>query len=163
VDERNSTLVQKVAQLLYHEARLLDERRFAEWLALFTEDARYWCPVDDADADPQRNVSIFFDDASRMAERVFRLEQGPAFAQDPPSRTRRLITNVQCEVQAGEGAPLVAHSNFMLATVRRDRQDVWVGHYEHHLRAVEGSWRFSLKKISLVNGGAPLGTLAFLL
>jgi benzoate/toluate 1,2-dioxygenase subunit beta len=155
-----AALVYEVEQLLFHEARLLDERRFSEWLQLFTEDARYWCPAED-NADPLRQVSIFFDDAARMAERVFRLEQGPAFAQDPPSKTRRIIGNVQCEQR--DGGLVAANSNFMLAAVRRDRQDVWVGHYEHHLRKVADNWRFALKKVSLINSGAPLGTLAFLL
>jgi benzoate/toluate 1,2-dioxygenase subunit beta len=161
VNDRNPALVHEIEQLLFHEAQLLDERRFSEWLQLFTEDARYWCPAED-NADPLRQVSIFYDDAARMAERVFRLEQGPAFAQDPPSKTRRLITNVQC-AQSDEDGLVIAHSNFMLAAVRRDRQDVWVGHYEHRLRTVGNTWRVALKKVSLINSGAPLGTLAFLL
>lgn len=153
----------EIAQLLYREARLLDERRYEEWLALFTHDARYWCPSGDDNADPLRQVSIIFDDAARMAERVFRLEHGPAFAQDPPSRTRRLIANVECEGGDGEKAPLVVRSNFLLVAVRRDQQDVWAGHNEHHLRKEAGAWRFALKKVSLVNNAAPLGNLAFLL
>jgi ethylbenzene dioxygenase beta subunit len=35
-------LIREVEQFLYREARLLDERRFHEWLALFTDDVRYW-------------------------------------------------------------------------------------------------------------------------
>jgi 3-phenylpropionate/cinnamic acid dioxygenase small subunit len=31
-----------VTRFLYREARLLDERRFREWLALLTDDLRYW-------------------------------------------------------------------------------------------------------------------------
>jgi 3-phenylpropionate/cinnamic acid dioxygenase small subunit len=155
-------LTHDVAQLLYHEARLLDERRFAEWLSLFTEDARYWCPCENA-ADPLRDVSVFFDDAARMAERVFRLENGPAFAQDPPSKTRRLITNIQCEADGDATHALIARSNFIIGSFRRDHQDVWIGEYEHHLRRVDDNLRISFKKVSLINSGAPLNSLAFLL
>jgi len=154
--------IRHVEQFLFHEARLLDERRFEEWLALFTADARYWCPCDDA-ADPLRQVSIFFDDAARMRERVFRLEQGPAFAQDPPSKTRRLLSNIECRNEADADGQLLVRSNFMIAAVRRNQQDLWVGQYEHLLRTVDGVFKIARKKISLVNGAIPLPTIAFLL
>ena len=38
-------LIREVEQFLYHEARLLDERRLHEWLDLLTDDVRYWMPV----------------------------------------------------------------------------------------------------------------------
>jgi 3-phenylpropionate/cinnamic acid dioxygenase small subunit len=34
-------IIREVEQFLYREARLLDERRFHEWLELLTEDIRY--------------------------------------------------------------------------------------------------------------------------
>src|SRR4051812_1093271 len=84
-----------VEAFLYREARLIDEGHFDEWLTLFTEDAHYWCPSNRDDVDPEREVSIIYDDRVRLSDRVWRLQSGKAFAQQPPSRTCRLISNVE--------------------------------------------------------------------
>lgn len=96
-----------VQELLFREARLLDERRFEEWLELFTEDALYWLPIVE-NGDP-REPSLIKDTRAGMEERVFRLTKTLAHAQNPPSRTQHDITNV--EVLAGEGGALDVRCN----------------------------------------------------
>src|SRR5205814_5944535 len=90
-----------VEGFLYHEAQLLDERRFEEWLELFTDDALYWVPEGEEE-DPVRRVSIAYDDRRRLHERVLRLQSGFAYAQDPPSRTCHLVGNVRVQEADGE-------------------------------------------------------------
>ena len=110
-------IVREVEQFLYREARLLDERRFHEWLELWTDDARYWVPVRTSRypriskaisiQDPDRYVE---DEVSREGElaildetkeglerRIARLDTGMAWAEDPPSRTRHLLSNIEVE------------------------------------------------------------------
>lgn len=152
--------LQEVEQLLYREARLLDGRQLEEWLAMFTGDAVYWCPSNRYDIDPRREVSIIYDDAARLADRVGRLRSGLAFAQQPPSRTRRHVTNVEI---VEEGELLVAHSNFIIVEVRRGKQNLFSGHNEHRLRQVRDEWKIAFKKIDLVNNDLPFENLAFLL
>src|SRR3954468_14074208 len=87
--------VEEAAALLYREARLLDERRYDEWLELFTDDGIYWLPIhtDGGDADPRSAISIVYDDAARRGERVFRALETPVLDQSPPSRTVHVVAN----------------------------------------------------------------------
>ena len=119
---------QESEDILYKEARLLDEKRFDEWLALFTDDARYWVPCNKDDGDPHRDISIIYDNRQTMQERVTRLQSGVAHAQSPFSKTRRLLTNIELEeTKDGEA---VVHSNFVIYELRRGKQTAFAGHYE---------------------------------
>lgn len=144
------------AELLYHEAELLDERRFDEWLALYTDDAVYHLPQGDG-PDPAHQVQIAYDDKRRLEERVLRLASGFAYSQDPPSRTVHLIGNVRLRGEV-DGAVEVA-SSLSVAEVRRGEQRVYFAHVLHHL--VDG--RIRRKEIRLVNSDLPLGNVTFLI
>lgn len=89
-----------VQRLLYAEARLLDERRFDEWLDLFTDDASYSLPIEVSD--DRREPSIINDSRTGMEERVFRLTKTLAHAQNPPSRTQHDVTNIELCAHTGE-------------------------------------------------------------
>lgn len=93
--------------LIHRECRLLDEGRLDDWLELFTEDARYALPIVDS-GDP-REPSLIRDTRAGMEERVFRLTKTLAHAQNPPSRTLHMVTNLELE-SADDGAVL-AHCN----------------------------------------------------
>lgn len=80
-------------ELLHREARLLDDRRFDEWLDLFTDDARYALPI--LSPDDPREPSIIRDSRAGMEERVYRLTSTLAHAQNPPSRTQHDVTNIE--------------------------------------------------------------------
>lgn len=145
---------------LYREAALLDDTKLEEWLELFTDDATYWIPEGKDDTDPAREASILYDDRFRMEDRVWRLTRGPAHAQIPPSRTRRMIGNV--EVEEAANGEIVVYSNFAIFEVRRDEQRTFAGRYEHHLRFEGGGWRIRQKKAMLVNNASPLYNLTFM-
>src|SRR5579883_2050738 len=122
----DADLIREVEQFLYREARLLDERRFREWLDLFTDDLRYFMvnrsnryppaskaiAVLDPSAAPDREDERAILDESKetLAARVARLDTGMAWAEDPPSRTRHLIANIEVEpgAAAAPGASLAA-------------------------------------------------------
>src|SRR4051794_27088003 len=86
---------------LYAEARLLDERRYDEWMKLFTEDGLYWIPVDETQP-RQHSTSIIYDPPLRREERVHHLMHTSFPAQSPPSRTMHMIANVESEQAEGE-------------------------------------------------------------
>jgi benzoate/toluate 1,2-dioxygenase beta subunit len=88
---------------LFAEARLLDERRFREWMALFTEDGTYWVPASVDQESPFDQVSLFYDDRDLMKTRIDRLEHPRIHVQTPPSRTAHLIGNVMIDRAAGGG------------------------------------------------------------
>lgn len=151
------------AGFLYHECRLLDERRFDDWLALFDDDCSYEIPYPGGDGS-QLQVSIARDDSGDLAERVWRLHSGDAFAQNPPSRTSRMLGNLQTRVRRVGSEEIVEVSgSFILAEVRRDVQRIYAGRSSYDLVAVPDGFRIRRKRVDLVNADAPLGNLTFIL
>jgi 3-phenylpropionate/cinnamic acid dioxygenase small subunit len=154
-----------VTEFLYQEARLADEARYAEWLALWTDDAIYWVPAStDPDVDPQKHLSHIYDNRTRLETRVKLLQTGHRYSQEPPSLMRRLISNIEI-VRAKDG-DLVAGSNFILAELSiqaKHETHWWVGRTTHRLRHLEGHLRMSVKKVVLINAAEPLPNLAFLI
>src|SRR5271168_5297421 len=84
-------------RFLLHEARLLDDGKFDEWLALFTPDAWYWVPSEPDQADPAETVSLIYDDRRLLETRVRRLASPRMYSQEPRSRTSRIVGNVSME------------------------------------------------------------------
>lgn len=91
-----------VEAFLYHEAALLDAGALDDWVELFTDDGVYWVPARTGAPDPARHVSIVYDDKPRLLVRVARLQSGKEYAQEPPSRTCRQVSNVAV-LSTGEG------------------------------------------------------------
>jgi 3-phenylpropionate/cinnamic acid dioxygenase small subunit len=152
---------QQVEQFLYHEAQLMDEHRFDEWLALWSEPALYWVPSNRDELDPKREVSLIYDDWVRLQLRIARLKSGFAHAQEPRSRMRRLISNI--EIEEPENGEVVASSNFLLAELRRGKQDLFAGRSIHRLRVHNGGFKLTSKKVLLVNNDEPIDNLTFLI
>jgi 3-phenylpropionate/cinnamic acid dioxygenase small subunit len=153
-----------VVDFLYREARLADESRYAEWLALWTDDGVYWVPATtDPDVDPDVQISHIYDNRNRIATRVKLLQTGHRFSQVPASSMRRLISNVEVTGAAGE---LVAESNFLLVELSvqaKHETHLWAGRTTHRLRRVDGELKMSYKKVVLVNAAEPLPNLSFLI
>jgi 3-phenylpropionate/cinnamic acid dioxygenase small subunit len=151
---------QAVEQFLYREARLMDESRYEEWEALWADDGVYWVPCNDDDSDPNNQVSIIYDDRTRIHQRIARLLSGQAHVQEPRSRLRRTIGNVEIEARAdGE---IAVHSNFVLVEYRNE-QRLWAGRTTHRLRTVPSGFQLVFKKVALVNNDAELPALGFLI
>ena len=146
--------------LLYTEARLLDEGRYTDWLAMLTEDASYRIPCSGDGGDPRNEISIVYDDRARLRDRIERLGTGLAHAQSPPSKTRRLVSNVQIEESADGLARVV--SSFILYELRRKHDRVFAGRYDHELRFVDGRWKIASKKAVLVNNDEVIDNLTFI-
>src|SRR2546421_6819522 len=94
---------QAATEFVYREARLADEARYAEWHALWTDDAVYWVPATtDPAADPEKHLSHIYDNRARLDTRIKLLQTGHRYSQEPMSAMRRGISNVEIE-QAGDG------------------------------------------------------------
>ena len=155
--------VREIEQFLYEEAWLLDERRFDEWLALFSDDARYWMPTRRTVAKSARNQSVtvaeelagegelgYFDDTKlTLLARVMRLKGGVAWAEDPPSRTRRLITNIHVEPGEGEGEYRVRSYFLLHRTRHQSRRETFVGYRTDVLRRGADGLRIASREIVL--------------
>ena len=152
---------QQVEQFIYHEADLMDEHRYDEWLALWTDDALYWVPSGRDDIDPKREISLIYDDRVRLQVRITRLKSGFAHAQEPKSRMRRVVSNIV--TQEVENGDVVVFSNFLLTELRRGKQDIFAGRTIHRLRPDNGSFRLASKKVLLVNNDEHIDNLTFLI
>lgn len=151
-------LQHEIEQFLYFEAQLLDEHRYDEWLELFAADLHYWMPVrtnrlrrqEKNEVSAPTDVAHFDETATSLRQRVRRLESGMAWAEDPRSRTRRLVTNVRIRPGEFEGEYVVT-SNFLVYKNRLDRdEDFMVGEREDLLRRVARlRWRIAKRKILL--------------
>jgi 3-phenylpropionate/cinnamic acid dioxygenase small subunit len=159
----------EINQFLIFEARLLDERRFEEWLDLFAEEATYWMPgrtnpwqsgvVADSIRKPGE-LAVFEDTKTTLTTRVERLRTGLAWGEDPPSRTRHLITNVEVEQTAKDAEILKVRSNFMVYRAQlEDDKDIFVGSREDTMQTIDGDWKITRRTIlmeDVVHNSKPL-------
>ena len=152
----------EIEDLLYHEAALLDAWKLDEWLELLTNDATYRVPSNDRpDADPRATLFTIADDIARIRARVTRLTDRAAHAEYPPSRTRRLISNVRIV----EKNPLRVEANFIVHRYRPN-EDVrqYVGRYRYELR-VQNRRLLIAKREAVLDAMelASLGSVSFIL
>ena len=155
-------LKQDVEAFLYHEANLLDDRRYEEWLELLTDDVRYWVPM-------RRNVKFgelereftregqdinWFDEGkTTLTQRVRQILTGVHWAEEPLSRLSHLVTNVEIT----EASPTAADAEEVSLRCRfiiyRNRvateTDILVGRREDRLRRVDGEWRIAQRQVFL--------------
>ena len=155
-------LKQEIEEFLYHEAELLDERRYEEWLALVAEDARYWMPM-------RRNVKVgesereftradhdinWFDEGKETLERrVKQILTGIHWAEEPVSRITHMVSNVQVlEIRPSLAEPseVATKCRFLIYRNRVETEtDILVGKREDLLRRAGQSWQLARRKIIL--------------
>jgi len=153
--------LREVEAFVYREARLADEHDYDGWEALWTDDAVYWVPAGGPDIDPVKQVSVVYDNRSRIRTRIRQLKTGKRYAQSPPSNMRRVVSNI--EVVGVEGADTVAEANFVLVEHRERGTVLWAGRTTYRLRRTEDGIRLAYKKVVLVNSADALPTMAFLI
>jgi benzoate/toluate 1,2-dioxygenase beta subunit len=140
-----------VEEFLVHEARLLDERRFRDWMELFAEDGTYWVPAVPDQASPLDQASLFYDDRDLMRTRVERLEHPRIHVQTPPSRTAHLVGNVIVEEADAAKGEVIVGSTVIMVEYRDDAQRVFAGRQRHRLRREGASFRIVQKRVDLIN------------
>ena len=153
--------LRQVEQFVYREARYADEHDYDAWEALWTDDALYWVPAGGDLADPGGQMSVIYDNRNRISTRLNQLRTGRRYAQTPPSRLRRVVSNV--EVLGREGGDTVVGANFILAEARERGVMTWAGRTTYRLRWADGELKLAAKQVLLVNRDQPLPTLGFLI
>jgi benzoate/toluate 1,2-dioxygenase beta subunit len=156
-----SARARELEAVLFAEARLLDERRYREWLGMLTDDFTYWVPANAGGIDPRKESSTNFDDLRRITDRVALIETGSQYAQIPPSRTCRVVSNVEIWADTDQSALL--RSNFVIWEHRRGRTNFFAGWHRHQLVRQNGRWLVRQKTINLINAEDPLGNITFVL
>jgi p-cumate 2,3-dioxygenase beta subunit len=156
-------LEREVEDFVVREAALLDEWRLDDWLALFTEDARYLVPATDLPGgEPEQTLAIINDDMARLRGRVERLKSRHAHREFPWSRTRRFITNVRIKETSGE--EIKVQASFLVYRIRSGQVDPLIGSYVYTLRRLDGALKIAARKAVLdLEALRPHGTLSIIL
>lgn len=153
-----------VQNFLFHEAALLDEWRLKEWEALLTDDAAYYVPPNDRpDGDHRDTLFTIADDRERIRQRVIRVLDPSCHAESPPSRTRRLISNIR--IIAREGDEVSVAANFVCYRFRRnERIREYVGSYRYRLKCVAENFKIRERRVLLdAHELGSLGSVSFIL
>lgn len=155
-------LLRDIESFLYHEADMADDHRYKEWQALWTPELLYWVPCNADHIDPNKHVSLIYNDRASLEERLFRLQTKHAHAQNPRSRLSRIVGNVRLHdfdpTAGGE-----VSSRFNLTEVRGDQIIIWAGRQHHVLVRQDGGWLMREKRVYLVNNDSVLGNLTFII
>ena len=155
-------LKEEVSEFLYQEAEMLDERNFTEWLDLLADDIRYWMPMrrnvksNEMDREFTRegqDINWFDEGKDTLERRVNQILTGVHWAEEPLSRIRHLITNVQlldATPSASDPAEVKVRCRFLVYRNRVETEtDFLIGKREDTLRKVNGSWKIAERKITL--------------
>ena len=161
--------VQEAERFLVAEARLLDERRFDEWEALFTDDGIYLVPID-PEKEPAGSISIIYDDRRRLTERVFRQLKTPVLDQNPPSRTIRFVSNVEVAPDAADWMAATVRCHQLIAEMRPggpgqaglNAPRWFAARCEYHLRRLDGVLKIASKKVVFLDSDLPHYNLSFI-
>jgi benzoate/toluate 1,2-dioxygenase beta subunit len=149
----------EVSGFLARECQLLDDGKIEDWVNLFSQDGLYWIPSNAYDVNPQRHVCVIYANRARLEEYVVRARSGTFWAQDPSSRTSRVVGNIQVE-KDGDG--YAVESRFVITEIRRNRLRPMAGSYLHRLIREGGSLKIREKLVRLVNNDEPLDNLSFM-
>lgn len=147
--------------LLFEEGNALDERRWEDWLGLYTEDAHYWVPAwkseTETTSDPDAELSmIYYESRAGLEDRVWRLKSGLSVASNPLRRTVHMLSHIQIAGVHESGDALVKASGAVhVFDPKRKTQHVFFGLYTYRLRHLEGQWRIAGKTVRLMNDTIP--------
>jgi 3-phenylpropionate/cinnamic acid dioxygenase small subunit len=136
-------------QLVEREARLLDQLRYDDWLAMYTAECVYWVPSTPNAGDPRREIAVMFDDRRRLEDRIYRMRTGFAWSQAPASRTVRLVSNLEVFATASDDA-LMLRSNFLINEFWGDETRLLAGWAGHRVVRRGGGWAIEAKQVNLL-------------
>jgi len=136
--------------LLDREARLLDRFLYEEWLTLYVPEFAYWVPSTVEGGDPRSEIAVTFDDRRRTEDRIFRFRTGYAWSQAPPSRTVRLITNVEV-FRTAVPTTMMVRSNFIINEFWDNETRMLTGWCGHRMMEKDGRWLIQCKQVNLID------------
>jgi benzoate/toluate 1,2-dioxygenase beta subunit len=143
--------LQELEHYLYHEARLIDEKRWDEWGALFAEDGEYWVPATRGQPDPKNHVSLIYETALLREVRLRRYRHPNAMSLQPQPYSVHLISNVMLDEFDESSGACVVTSRFIMLEYRRNQQHSYGGATSHRLEPSPQGYRIRMKKDELIN------------
>lgn len=152
----------EVIDFIYAEARMLDEGRFDDWLALWLEDGHYWMPLDYQQADPHSATSLLYEDNFMLRLRVERLNGERTFSQKPKSRCHHVLQRPFIDAFDVDAGRFVTNTSMHYVETRLDEQQLLALTATHELKLVDGALKIANKKVELLNSDAAFGNIQLL-
>lgn len=150
----DASVYAEVTDLVFREARLLDARRWADWLDLYCADAAFWVPAFTMrgayTTQPDREINlVYIQGRAGLEDRVFRVESGHSYASTPAPRTRHLVSTVMVDGEDASG--IQAFANWQVVSFSDVRgRETRTGSYEYVIRRESARLRIAQKKVLLL-------------
>ena len=142
---------QDLIGFVVHEARLIDQHRFEEWLDLFADDGHYWMPLEWGQTDPRLATSLMYEDKLLLQIRIERLKGNRTFSQKPKSRCHHVLQVPQVDRRDDAANEYVTWTPMHYVETRLDEQDLYAAWVTHTLTVIDGRLKIKLKRVDLVN------------
>jgi 3-phenylpropionate/cinnamic acid dioxygenase small subunit len=146
----------ELIDFVVREARLLDDKRYEEWLDLWTDDGIYWVPLTPEQSEGIHHNSHLYEDKLLRTLRVERLKSPRAYSQQPPSRALHVLQAPTLESSDASAQRFVLRTPFHYSEAQGDEIQSFVGTAFHHLVRDGSALRLRLKRVDLLNGEAAL-------
>ena len=146
----------ELIDFVVREARLLDDKRYDEWLELWADDGIYWVPLSPEQSEGLQHNSHLYEDKLLRELRIERLKSPRAFSQQPPTRSHHLLQTPTVEPVDASANRWIVRSEFHYTESQGDELNILVGTCWHHLTVEAGRLRMTLKRVDLINCDAAL-------
>jgi 3-phenylpropionate/cinnamic acid dioxygenase small subunit len=156
-----AVLLAEVTKFICREARFQDSHDYDSWEALWTDDAIYWIPANGEGENPDEEMSIVYDNRSRISLRIRQLHTGKRHSQTPRSNLRRIVSNI--EILGVDGEDIRVTCNALVFESNLRGETLWASRNEYLLRRQGDELKMALKKVILANNHTALYTLSFLI
>ena len=151
---------EQVIDFIYAEARMLDEQRYDDWLALWLEDGHYWMPLDYQQTDPHLVTSLMYEDYFMLRLRVQRLSGARTFSQKPKSRCSHVIQRPFIDQMTDTSVTTTTSMHYV--ETRMDEQFLLALTATHELKVEDGAIKIANKRVDLLNSDAAFGSIQLL-
>jgi benzoate/toluate 1,2-dioxygenase beta subunit len=146
-------------RFIYSEVRCIDERRWDDWLALFADDGDYWAPLSIEDKTPGQGLSILYEDKPKLELRCRRYLHPLIHAQNPPSRTSHIVSNIMLDSKNIEANEYHLHAQFSMQEYRNNNTVGWAGSLHYRLKGKPDNLKIQRKKVLLINADSQMETI----
>jgi 3-phenylpropionate/cinnamic acid dioxygenase small subunit len=148
-----------LVRLVYLEARLVDERRFDEWYALYADDAFYWVPLVPGQADGENHTSLMYEDKLLLKLRIERFGNPRSYSLHPQVRCLHVLQRPEIEEADAAANRWVVRTNEIYVETQGATRQVYAAVVRHTLSVVDGALRIRLKRVDLLDCDAPLPSI----
>jgi len=153
--------VARAIELIWHEATLLDAKKYEDWERLWTAEGKYVIPIDPDTEDFEAHLNMVYDDARMRRMRVTRLVEGYSMSAVAAARTARTVSRFTVEELAGES--VTVRSAQVLVGFKREKHILLAADLTHRVRFTEEGALIDLKVVRLVNSDGAVTASGFLL